>query len=202
MVNDDLKPCPDCVYSEPETRPISTGIRPFALRQSLYWFGCFIAAAPRTPLCYQARLALGATWRRIKQPAKAVEVLLAATGDDPTRIEHWYMLGQLFEEQDRLDLALRYYEYASHGIDRPPVSGLFIEKSMYTYAPALALARTYGNFGLLEEGLTWALRVPDLLPEWCDPTLREQVLQLIEDLKTAKARREADPNAIDEGMSP
>jgi hypothetical protein len=110
------------------------------------------------------------------------------------------MLGQLFEEQDRLDLALRFYEYASHGIDRPPASGLFIEKSMYTYGPAFALARTYANFGMLEEGLVWAQRVPDLLPEWCAPDLRESALQLIEDIKTARAQKEADPNEVSPGM--
>jgi len=200
MVEAELKPCPDCIYTETGRRPIATGIRPFALRQSLLWFDRFIAVAPRTPMCYQARLALAATWKRLGQPAKSADILLAATGDDPTRIEHWYMLGQLYEEQDRLDLALRYYEYASHGIDRPPVSGLFIEKTMYTYAPALALARTYANFGLLEEGLTWALRVPDLLPEWCAPDLRENALQLIAAIEEAKARKEVDPHGIPEGM--
>jgi hypothetical protein len=103
--------------------------------------------------------------------------------DDATRTEHWLLLGEICEEQGQTDLALRFYEYASFGIGRPPISHVFLEKSVYTYLPAQKLTSIYAELGEWGNALDWAKRVPGLLPSWASPQAFEEARQHIETIE-------------------
>ena len=182
---DTALPCPDCAVETPSGELVSTGIRPIAWRQSIYWFENFLAAARPSPLRYQGRLSLAKMYVITKRWTDAKRTLIAATMDDVTRIEHWYMLGEICEGLGQLDLAMRFYEYSSLGINRPPVSAMFLDKAMYTFLPAQKLASVYAQLELYDEALSWAKRVSDLLPEWAPPEAHKECaenIRIIEEL--------------------
>jgi len=118
---------------------------------------------------YQARLSLSGLYLKMGSLKQARRILIEATVDDPTRVEHWLRLGEIHEALGELPLALRFYEWSACAIGRPPHSNMFLDKAMYTYLPAQKLVSVYFNLGLLEEALYWAEKVPDLLPDWADP---------------------------------
>ena len=164
-------------------RTVSTGVTPFGLRQSMYWLGQFVQAARPCTMRYQARLQLSECYRKLERWADANEVLMHATLDDATRTEHWYALGELHEELGDRDLAMRFFEMASLGVGRPPVSYMFLDKRVYTYLPVQKLAAVYADMGKLEDALFQAKRVPLLMPEWAPPEAMEQATRNIEALE-------------------
>ena len=191
-------PCPDCVMYSPRNKPIPTGVRPFGWRQSLYWFENFIKAAKPCGMRYQARLSLARMYWKLEMYPDAKRVLAPAVADDPTRIEHWTMLGEICEEQGQLDLAMRFFEYASLGIGRPPSSFMFLDKAHYTYMPAQRLCSIYAQVGRWEDALAWAQKVPSLLPEWAPPAALEEAqahIELIESKITGTQEESCKPIA-------
>lgn len=177
-------PCPDCAMpSGLKGRTVSTGVTPFGLRQSMYWLEQFVQAARPCTMRYQARLQLAECYRKLERWADAKVILMHATLDDATRTEHWYALGELHEELGDRDLAMRFFEMASLGVGRPPVSYMFLDKRVYTYLPVQRLAAVYADMGKLEDALFQAKRVPLLMPEWAPPEAMVQATRNIEALE-------------------
>jgi glycosyltransferase involved in cell wall biosynthesis len=182
------KACPDCQIMLVTGKNVSLGTKPFGVRQAIYWYERFLAASNHRPmpLRYQARLSLARWYRQLERYTDAKRVLAEAIIDDATRTEHWLLLGDLCEEQGQIDLATRFYEYASIGIGRPPISHVFLEKSVYTYLPAQKLTSVYAEQGDWENALKWARQVPVLLPEWAPPQAFKEAQHYI-DLLEVKA---------------
>lgn len=177
-------PCPDCAMpSGLKGRTVSTGVTPFGLRQSMHWLSQFILVSRPCTMRYQARLQLSECYRKLERWNDARETLMHATLDDPSRTEHWYALGELHEELGDRDLAMRFFEMASLGVGRPPVSYMFLDKRVYTYLPVQRLAAVYADLGKFEDALTQAKRVPLLMPEWAPPEALEQAQRNIETLE-------------------
>jgi SAM-dependent methyltransferase len=177
------KPCPDCIMYTPQNEPISMGTKPYGVRQAIFWFECFIRTCKPVPLRYQARVSLSGIYKRLKMYGDAKRVLAQGVIDDATRIEHWYLLGEICEELGQWDLAMRFFEYASLGIGRPPMSYVFLDKAMYTYLPAQKLVSAYAQLGLWDEALTWAKKVPTLMPEWAPQEAFDQAHGYIEQIE-------------------
>lgn len=177
------KACPDCVMYSPQNEPISMGVRPFGIRQAIFWFENFIRVSKPVPLRYQARIALSGIYKRLKLYGDAKRVLAQGVIDDATRIEHWYLLGEICEELGQWDLAMRFYEYASLGIGRPPMSYVFLDKAMYTYLPAQKLVSAYVQLGMWDDALLWAKKVPTLMPEWAPQEAFDQAHGYIEQIE-------------------
>jgi len=177
------KPCPDCVMYSPANEPLSLGVKPFGVRQAIFWYENFIQSARPVPLRYQARISVATIYKKLKMYNPAKRVLAQAVIDDATRIEHWYVLGEICEELGQWDLAMRFYEYASLGIGRPPMSYTFLDKGMYTYLPAQKLVSAYAELGLWDEALMWAKKVPTLMPEWAPKEAFDQAHNYIEQIE-------------------
>jgi len=172
------KLCPDCTIEKANGEKIALGIRPMGIRQSVYWFERFIEACkPGVPLRYQARLSLAAQYKVLGRIYEAKRMLAEAVVDDATRTEHWIVLGDLCVEQGAPELAMRFYEYASVGIGRPPLTHTFIEKSVYTYLPAQKLTSIYADLGMWDSALEWVRRIPGLMPDWTPQNALEEVEQ-------------------------
>lgn len=185
-----FKPCADCVMYTPDNEPISMGVKPFAVRQHIYWLENFIRCARPLPLRYQARLSLGRTYQRLKMYGDAKRVLAQAIIDDATRIEHWVMLGEICEERGQTDLAMRFFEYAAQGIGRPPMSYTFLDKAMYTYLPAQKLVNTYAKLGLWDEALHWVQRLPSLMPPHAKQEHLDQLAEFEQQIQVQIASRD------------
>lgn len=178
----------------------------FCQRQALHWFNRFIEVSRPGPMRYHARLTLG---RMLLNLAKVIakkrekeregeiphllvqakHVLVGATEDDPTRTEHWLVLGEICETVGQLDFAMRFYEFAALGIGRIPASYMFVSKDAYSYLPAQKLAVIYVSLGLLEDALVWAKKVEGLLPEHAPPeaiTNARENVAFIEEQRNAK----------------
>ena len=114
---------------------------------------------------YQARLELAKLLINKKDRAGAREVLVGATNDDWSRIEHHIWLGDLAFDEGQHEQALQFYRYAGTVCGEPPFSLYWIDIPSYTYLPAQRLAMCYGHLGRLKEALAWAKRVWELLPD-------------------------------------
>jgi SAM-dependent methyltransferase len=168
--------CPDCTIELSSGEKRALGIRPMGIRQSVYWFERFIEACkPGIPLRYQARLSLAAQYMVLGRIYEAKRILAEAVVDDATRTEHWIVLGDLCVEQGQPELAMRFYEYASVGIGRPPLTHTFVEKAVYTYLPAQKLTSIYAELGMWESALDWVGRIPDLMPDWTPQAALDEV---------------------------
>lgn len=107
---------------------------------------------------------------------EAYDVLIIASAEDWSRCEHWLYLGDLcFEQGDRLEQALRFFELAATSIDRRPLTFMWIQKSNYSWIPAMRLVTAYAAAGMLPEALRWCERVNELMPEWTSPEARNEV---------------------------
>lgn len=113
--------------------------------------------------------------------------LIVASADDWSRNEHWLYLGDLcFQQPDRLEQALRFYELAATSIGRAPLTFMWVEKSNYSWTPAMKLVTTYAAAGMLEEALHWCDRVKELLPEWAVKEAHDEVEAHRQAIITAK----------------
>lgn len=177
------QPCPDCAFPAGDGRQITTGVQPFGLRQHLFWLQRFITCAKACGLRYQARLVLARSLIILRRYYEAKTILGEATVDDPARIEHWMMLGDVCEALGQMDQALRFYEYAGVAVGRPPVSNTFLEKAMYTYLPAQKLISAYAGFELYDDALAWAKRLPELMPPEAPQEALDEVGQHIASLE-------------------
>lgn len=170
------KLCPACTIELASGEKRALGIRPMGIRQSVYWFERFIEACkPGIPLRYQARLSLAAQYKVLGRIYEAKRILAEAVVDDATRTEHWIVLGDLCVEQGQPELAMRFYEYASVGIGRPPLTHTFVEKAVYSYLPAQKLTSIYAELGMWDSALEWVRRIPGLMPDWAPQQALEEV---------------------------
>jgi glycosyltransferase involved in cell wall biosynthesis len=134
-------------------------------RRAIERFEQFLALpAKNGPMRYHTRLMLAKCYARAGQKNDARSVLLAAVGDDWTRVEHWLWLGDLAFEAGDFEEALQFYRYSATAINEPPFALWWIDLATYTYLPAQRLAMTYGELGRGDEALHWARRVRELLP--------------------------------------
>jgi glycosyltransferase involved in cell wall biosynthesis len=148
---------------------------PENFKKAIKWYQSYIDLSIGEPMCYQARLALGKLlFRAAKRLEKAnpgghdeqitlwlnqaKKTLCGATADDPMRVEHWLLLGEISEAQGQLYYAMRFYEYAALGIGRVPTSYMFIDKGNYTYLPAQRLVNVYLSLGQTVDALMWHKR--------------------------------------------
>jgi len=117
------------------------------------------------PMRYHCRLVLAKTLANLGRRAEAREVLVLATGDDWSRIEHFMFLGDLAFEDGDFAQAESFYRLMATRIGEPPFTVWWIDLSVYGYLAAQRLAACYGELGRRADSLHWARRVLDLLPE-------------------------------------
>jgi 2-polyprenyl-3-methyl-5-hydroxy-6-metoxy-1,4-benzoquinol methylase/tetratricopeptide (TPR) repeat protein len=141
---------------------------------------------------YQARLALGKLLIERGETEEARSVLLGATEDDWTRIEHWIWLGDIAFEKEEYTKALYFYRYAATAIGEPPFTLWWIELYYYSYIPAQRLAMTYSALNRLEPARHWAERVLELLPDDAPDAVIEECERNLEKIKEAIADGESE----------
>lgn len=93
------------------------------------------------------------------------EVLVRATEDDWSRVEHWMWLGDLAFEDDQFEEAHQFYSYAAARIDKHPFSTWWIDEDAYSYLPAQRMAMSSAALGFVDDALMWAKRARELLPD-------------------------------------
>lgn len=184
-------------YLAQEYRDIKSS---FGFRQAVYWFERFIKLSAPDPMRYQARISLSKMYfdtarnmwdkdqtkysKNIKHYLlEAKKTLAGATIDDPTRIEHWMMLGEICESVGQLEFAMRFFEYAALGVGRIPSSYLFIDKASYTYLPAQKLVNIYASLELWNDALAWARKIEGLMPDSAPPEAIEEVRRHVASLE-------------------
>lgn len=114
---------------------------------------------------YQARLMLAKLHAQKKETQKAREVLIHATNDDWSRIEHWIFLGDIAFDDRQYEQALQFYQYAGTLIGEPPFTLWWIDLSMYSYLVAQRLAMAFAEVERYPDSLYWAEKVLELLPD-------------------------------------
>lgn len=117
------------------------------------------------PARYHARLVLAKTLACENRLTETRDVLLAACADDWSRSEHWLWLGDLAHKEGKVEQALVWYGYAASRIGEPPFTTWWIDLACYSYLPAQRMAMVLAAIGKIEDALSWARRVVELLPE-------------------------------------
>jgi len=117
------------------------------------------------PMRYQARLILAKMQMQEGNLAEARTLLVGATQDDWSRVEHWVWLGDLAFDAENYEEALQFYRYAGTCCGNPPFTIWWIDLATYSYITAQRLAMCYSALGKGKEALHWARRVKDLLPD-------------------------------------
>jgi hypothetical protein len=148
--------------------------RPFNPAKAVDLMSEFLARSNNGVQRYQARLILAKEHAKARRFDEARDVLHPAGGEDWTRSEHLIWLGDLAALEDRWEEAHRWYTLASVSIGEPPFTVWFVDLDAYTYLPAQRLATACGELGRLEEGLGWARRVVELLPDDAPPAAFEE----------------------------
>lgn len=113
---------------------------------------------------YQARLMLARLYLEAKRPDDARRVLVPASGDDWSRIEHFVLLGDLAFNAERFEEAARFYGFAGSVFGAPPVTVWWIDLAIYGWLTAQRLAMTFAALGRVSEAAKWAARVVETLP--------------------------------------
>lgn len=114
---------------------------------------------------YQARLIL-AKENMLKGDREAARKhLLACTGEDWGRTEHWVWLGDMAMMEEEYEKAYRFYMYAATSVGAAPFTLWWIDLCYYSYLPCQRLAEVCGHLGDIEQSLAWARKVAELLPE-------------------------------------
>lgn len=137
------------------------------------------------PMRYHARLILAKLLLAEGNPKAAREILLGCTSDDWQRTEHWIWIGDLAFERDQFEEALQFYLYAAARCGEPPFTMWWIDTAAYSYLPAQRLAMTFSALGRLQDALSWAIRVRDLLPNNAPTEALEEADRNIATLKGA-----------------
>lgn len=145
---------------------------------------------------YQSRLMMAKLYLRIgsetgdedkiresRKDARAV--LMGATSDDWSRVEHWIWLGDLASLDEKWEEAHQFYLYAASRISNPPFTLWWIDMAMYSYIPAQRLAVACSELGRVHNSLEWAKRVLELLPDNAPAGAFEEAERNIELLKGA-----------------
>lgn len=135
------------------------------------------------PMCYQARLMLARLYLEAKRPDDARRVLVPASGDDWSRVEHFVMLGDLAFNGDRLEEAAQFYGYAGTVNEAPPVTTWWIDCAIYGWLTAQRLAMTFAALGRVEVAAKWAERVVATLPSDAKPEELDEARTHARDLR-------------------
>ncbi len=144
---------------------LGTEWRPYDKTRSMDRFRQYIAVSKNGCGRYQARLILAKELSTNGEFEEAKQVLLAATGDDWSRVEHWLWLGDLAFNQGQYEQAEQFYLYSATYLGRElPFTQWWIDEASYTYLPAQRLAMTTACMGNCQKAAEWARRVVDLLP--------------------------------------
>jgi hypothetical protein len=114
---------------------------------------------------YHARLQLAKLHAQRGEHDEARDVLMRATADDWTRIDHFFYLGDLAHMREDFEEALQFYRYAATAIGKPPFVVWWIDLEIYGHMCAQRLVECYAALGRLDDALHWAERVMELLPE-------------------------------------
>jgi hypothetical protein len=117
------------------------------------------------PSRYQARLMLAKLYAQKKDRRKTRDVLINATNDDWSRIEHWIFLGDMAFDDKQYEQALQFYKYAGTLVGEPPFTLWWIDLSMYGYLTAQRLAMAFAEVERYSDSLYWAEKVLELLPD-------------------------------------
>lgn len=135
---------------------------------------------------YQMRLVLGKELAAEKEYVEARAVLVVATGDDWSRTEHWFFLGEMTYELGKHEEALQWWRYAATAVGQPmPFAMWWIDEAIYTYLPAMRMAQVLVDLGRYAEALHWAERVKELLPADTPNDVIEECDENIAKLKEA-----------------
>lgn len=138
---------------------------------------------------YHARLQCAKMLAQDGDVAEARTVLMGATADDWSRVDHWFYLGDLALEGKRYEEALQFYRYVSTRIEDPPFCVWWIDLTIYGYLCAERLVECYAALDRLDDALHWANRVvelfPDDTPEKALEEAKNNIARLSEAIKNA-----------------
>jgi tetratricopeptide (TPR) repeat protein len=144
---------------------------------------------------YQAGLTLAKELALRGDTKEAREVLLACTGYDWSRTEHWIFLGDLAYESGQYEEALQFWRYGATLVGHDmPFSAWWIEESLYGYIAAQRMAMGLAAVQQFAEALEWAEKVPALLPEGTPEEVRLEVDSNIAILQEAKRGNGHEPH--------
>jgi hypothetical protein len=114
---------------------------------------------------YHARLQCAKLLAQQGDADEARAVLIGATAEDWSRIDHWFYLGDLALEAERYEEALQFYRYAATRIDDPPFCVWWIDLGIYGYLTAQRLTECHAALGNFDDALHWAERAIELMPD-------------------------------------
>lgn len=134
---------------------------------------------------YHTRLILSKLYAQTERFNDARRVLIGAEGEDWSRVEHWFFLGDLAALTEAWEEAVQWYGYAATRIGRTPFTVWWVDLAIYGHLTAQRLAVAYSYLGDGENSVYWARKVIELLPEDAPAAAREEAEANVRQLEKA-----------------